>query len=343
MLSVILAGGFGERLMPLTDKIPKPLVSVFGRPCIDYVIKSLVKANFNRIIITTAYMSDTLIKNIEENRYNAEILYSFEDKPLGTAGAVRKVRSFLNETFLVISGDVLAEVDIATLYEFHKKKNAKVTMALIRVKNPLEFGIVKLNKKNEIIKFKEKPKEDEIFSNLINAGIYVIEPEIIEFVPKDEKFDFSKQLFPLLMKKGIKIFGKEIKGLWMDIGSPADLLKANYEIGKKNKSAIAKTVKIGKKASIKGYCFIGENVIIGEYTKLKNCYILENVAIDKDCIIENSIIMKNSKIGWKTEIRSSIIAENCVIEEDVKLINSIIGEGVKIRIHSYLKSARLTS
>src|SRR5947207_4409256 len=159
MKAVVLAGGEGSRLKPLTYKRPKPLMPVAGRPCIDYVLRSLAGSGFHEIIVTTAYMSDALIKSIGDGLdYNASILYSFEENPAGTAGAVRRVGNFFDDTFVVSMGDILCDVDFKALYDFHKRKGAAVTIALTEVSDPTQYGVVGLDGNGRIAKFKEKPK-----------------------------------------------------------------------------------------------------------------------------------------------------------------------------------------
>ncbi len=356
MKAVVLAGGVGKRLKPLTERRPKPLIPIAGKPCIDYVIRSLVNADFKEIIVTTGYMSDYLIKRIGDgSQYNASILYSFEEAPAGTAGAVKKVANFLDDTFVVASGDVLADVNIKSLYEYHKKSGAIATIALTEVENPLGFGIVGLDENDRIIKFKEKPKKEEIFSNLINAGIYILEPEILEHIPENEMFDFSKQVFPILLEKNIPIYGKKIEGIWVDIGNPRDLLKASIEevrregeeldipnVKTKGKLIIGKGAVIEKGAKIFGPSYIGNDAYISKRTIVERSCVYGNVFVDRSATIKNSIILEDCKIGWKSEIRDSVIAKNCNIEEDVKILSSIVGDDMTIKIHSRLKDANVT-
>src|SRR3989304_5086485 len=234
MKAVVLAGGEGTRLKPLTYKRPKPLMPVAGRPCIDYVLRSLASSGFHEIIITTAYLSDALSKSTGAGRNStAPIRYSFEENPAGTAGAVRRVGNFMDETFVVAMGDILCDVDFKALYEFHKRKGGVVTIALTEVEDPTQYGIVGLDAKGRIAKFREKPKREEAFSNLANAGIYVLEPEVLDFIPSDQKFDFAKDLFPKLLAKGVPLYGSRIEGVWMDIGRPPDLWEASMEIGRR--------------------------------------------------------------------------------------------------------------
>ncbi len=354
--AVILAGGVGTRLKPLTYKRPKPLIPIAGEPCVDYVIKSLVSAGFSKIIVTTGYMSDTLIKSIGDGKkFGASILYAFEETPAGTAGAVKNVGEFLGSTFVVASGDVLADVDIKALFDYHKEKNAVATMALTEVDNPIGFGIVGLNEDNRIVKFKEKPKKEEIFSNLINAGIYILEPEVLDFIPENQMFDFSKNVFPKLLDNDKPIYGAPISGLWMDIGRPHDLLNATFEVVERNgkemtiedvniegKIVIGDAVKLEKDVTIKGPCYFGSGIDVGRNTILDRVCLYDNVKIDRGVTIQNSIIMKGSSIGWRGEIVNSIISNNCILEDDVKLTDSIIGEGVRIKKHSVMTDANIS-
>jgi mannose-1-phosphate guanylyltransferase len=356
MKAIVLAGGIGTRLKPLTERRPKPLIPVAGRPCIDYVIKSLVSADFKEIVVTTCYMSDAMIKSIGDgSNYNASILYSFEENPAGTAGAVKKVQNFIDDTFVVASGDVLADVDIKSLYDYHKDKGGAATIALTEVENPTEFGIVGLDDSSKIVKFMEKPKKEEVFSNLVNAGIYILEPEVLKFIPENEIFDFSKNVFPKLLQEGLDIYGKKLDGLWMDIGRPTDLLKASVEVVKREGSEqsiegvvtkgnimLGKDVQVEKGVIIQGPCFIGNEVYISKGSHLENSCIYDNVHIDRGVVIQNSIILKNTRIGWQSEIRDSVISKNCNIEHDCKLTNSIIGDDMTIKIHSRLVDANVT-
>ncbi len=354
--AVILAGGIGKRLRPLTEHRPKPLIPVAGRPCIDFVIRSLVSGGFKEIIVTTGYLSDRLIKSIGDgSKYGATILYSFEEEPAGTAGAIKKVADFLDDTFVVASGDLLADIDIGQLLKYHKDKEAMATMALTKVSDPTDFGIVGMNKSNKIIKFAEKPKKKEVFSNLINAGIYVLEPEVLDLIPENTMYDFSKQVFPEILEKDMKLYGKMIKGIWRDIGKPIDLLQASLDVvereGAKVKLEKVKTkgnIIIGKNTAIEkgvriiGPAYIGDDVYVSSGTVIDKSCIYDSVFIDRDTSIKNSIILDGSKIGWQSTIDESVISRDCQIEEDVTIIKSIIGDKMTVKIHSKLEDANLT-
>lgn len=343
-------------MRPLTETRPKPLIPVAGKPCIDFVIRSLVASDFREIIITTGYMSNYLMKKMGDGlKYDASILYSFEDTPAGTAGAVKRVEDFIDDTFVVASGDVLADVNMRDLFDYHRRAGSVATMALTEVENPEGFGIVELDERNRITRFKEKPESHEIFSNLINAGIYVLEPEVLDFIPSDEIFDFSKNVFPALLKEGLMICGKKLDGLWMDIGKPEDLMKASMEVIKRKgkefhregvdsnaKCIVSDTANIEQGVRLVGPCFIGDSASISKDTVVENSCIYEDVLIESGALIRDSVILENSRIGLDSEILESIISRNCAVEEDVKITKSIIGDEMTIKTSSRLENANVS-
>jgi mannose-1-phosphate guanylyltransferase len=355
MKAVVLAGGEGTRLKPLTYKRPKPLMPVAGRPCIDYVLRALASSGFNEIILTTAYMSDALIKSIGDGLdYNASILYSFEENPAGTAGAVRRVGNFFDETFVVSMGDILCDVDYKALYEFHKRKGAAVTIALTEVSDPTQYGVVGLDRNERIVKFKEKPAKDEAFSNLVNAGIYVLESEVLEFVPPDQKFDFSRDLFPKLLSKGLGLYGSRLDGVWMDIGQPHDLWKASMAVVRRRGKPLHRdnvisegpvilepTAQLDEGVTIRGPCYVGAAVVLRRGSVVDNSGLHEGARIDPNAVIRNSLVLENSSIGSDAEIVESVVSQDCVIGDGAKIISSIIGEGMTVRAGSRLENATI--
>lgn len=356
MKAVVLAGGEGTRLKPLTYKRPKPLMPLAGRPCIDYVIRSLVASGFQEIITTTAYLSDTLIKSIGDGLgYNASILYSFEAHPAGTAGAVRRVANFIDDTFLVAMGDILADVDFRALYDFHKRRGGVVTIALTEVEDPTQYGIVGLDAKGRIQKFKEKPQKEEAFSRLANAGIYVCEPEILDFIPTDEKFDFSKDLFPKLLSKGLALYGQKLNGVWMDIGRPHDLWKASMEIVRREGKSLRRagiasegpiivdpTADFEAGVTLKGPCYIGPSATLRRGSVADNACIYGGVRLEHDAVVRKSLLLEGTRVGPHAEIVDSVVSENCVIEDGAQIASSIIGDDVTVRAGSRLENATVS-
>jgi mannose-1-phosphate guanylyltransferase len=356
MKAVVLAGGEGTRLKPLTYKRPKSLMPVAGRPCIDYVIRSLVASGFNEIITTTAYLSDTLIKSIGDGlEYNASILYSFEENPAGTAGAVRRVGNFIDDTFIVAMGDILADVDLKALWDFHKRKGGVVTIALTQVEDPTQYGIVGIDAKGRIQKFKEKPTREEAFSTLANAGIYVCEPEILDFIPADQKFDFAKDLFPKLLSKGLALYGSKIEGVWMDIGRPHDLWKASMEIVRREghplqRAGIASEgpvildadANLEEGVTLRGPCYVGPGAILRRGSIADNACLYEATRLESKAVVRNSIVLEGSVVGPSAEIIDSVVSRDCVIGEGARISGSIIGDDMTVRAGSRLENATVS-
>lgn len=355
MKAIVLAGGFGTRLKPLTERVPKPLLPVAGSPCIDFVLRSLVAAGFREVVVATSYMSDRVMKRIGDGlEYDASILYSFEATPAGTAGAVKRVADFIEDTFVVASGDVLADVDVRQLYERHKETGALATLALTRVEDPTEFGLVELDEEQRIVRFHEKPSPDEVFTDLVNAGIYVLEPEVLDHIPEREMFDFSKDVFPLLLGKGAPLYGMEVSGLWMDIGRPRDLWQASMEvIRRRGKEAtvpgakvtgpviLSPEVVVEEDVTIEGPSYVGRGCTLSRGATLLRSCLYADVFVDRDATVEESIVMEESRIGWRSVVQDTVVSARCRVEEDVRLISSALGEEMTIRAHSRLEGAHV--
>ncbi|MGZ4408098.1 MAG: sugar phosphate nucleotidyltransferase, partial [Gaiellaceae bacterium] len=230
MKAVVMAGGEGTRLRPLTSNQPKPMVPVVGKPCMEHILELLREHGMGEVIVTVAFLPQAIRSYFGQGEtLGMEIGYSVEESPLGTAGSVRLAGKQLDETFLVISGDALCDVDLSALVAFHKEKGAAVTIGLKSVENPLEFGIVVTDEEGRIERFLEKPSWGQVFSDTINTGIYVIEPEVLRHVPTDRPYDFSKELFPLLLEMGRPLYGMVCDGYWQDIGNLDQFRQANFD------------------------------------------------------------------------------------------------------------------
>ena len=230
MKAVVMAGGEGTRLRPLTSNQPKPMVPIVGKPCIEHILELLLKHGLNEVIVTLAFLPQAIRSYFGDGEaLGIDVDYSIEDSPLGTAGSVKLAASDFDETFLVISGDALCDIDLTALIEFHKQRGAAATIGLKSVENPLEFGIVVTDDEGRIERFLEKPSWGQVFSDTINTGIYVLEPEVLRRIPSDEPYDFSKQLFPLLLEMGRPLYGYVVDGYWQDIGDLGQYAQANYD------------------------------------------------------------------------------------------------------------------
>lgn len=231
MKAVILAGGKGSRLLPLTKKLPKPLVPLLNKPVMEYSIELLKKHGITDIIVTLQYLSDKIMSYFGDgSKWGVNLTYQIEDIPLGTAGSVKNTEQLLNEPFIVISGDALTDFDLIDGLVFHLQKRALLTVFMKEVKNPAKFGIIQTNSDGQIQRFLEKPQKEQEFSRIVNTGIYIVDPLVLSFMEKNKPCDFSTEIFPKLMEKKMGLFGFQSKGYWKDIGSHEDYRQAQYDM-----------------------------------------------------------------------------------------------------------------
>jgi len=230
MKAVVMAGGAGSRLRPLTMGRPKPMVPLVNKPVMAHILDLLKLHNLTRIAATLQYMANDIQDYFGDgSTFDVELTYFIEGEPLGTAGSVKNAQPFLDEPFVVISGDAVTDIDLSALINFHREKGALVTIALYRVPNPLEYGVVITDDDGRIIQFLEKPGWAEVISDWVNTGIYVLEPEVLDYIPQGQPFDFSKDLFPMLLKKGAPLFGYKASGYWCDIGNIQEYVRASFD------------------------------------------------------------------------------------------------------------------
>jgi len=336
--AVVLAGGEGTRLRPLTNNRPKPLLPVLGRPCVEYILRSLAAGGITKVYMACAYKSMDVVRALGDGKeMGIDLTFAFEEQPMGTAGAVKLLEQKLDQTFVVVMGDNIMDIDLEAVIRTHQENEAMVTIALTEVEKPTEFGIVGLDERGRITRFKEKPASHEVFSNLINAGLYVIEKEAFAYVPEHTKFDFSKNLFPKLLEAGHPLYGSRLNGLWKDIGRPKDLLDANIRMaerrgqeinvpGVRSEGRIVAGQFKGQEATIIGPSYIGEGVELGR------CAVVESSAIGAGCKLEEgawvkgSLILDGSSIGSNAVLEGCIIGQGCRIGKKSQLRNCILGD-----------------
>lgn len=337
MKAMIMAAGVGSRLEPLTCNIPKPMVPVVNRPAMEHIINLLVQHDIHQISANLWYLPDKIRLYFEDgNKFGVEIRYSLEKELMGTAGGVKKMEKFLDETFVVISGDVLTDINLWELVQKHRNTGAIATIALKEVSDPRHFGVVITESNGRIKAFQEKPKPQEALSKLANTGIYVFEPEIFKLIPVDTFYDFGKQLFPLLVEKEYEFYGYKMNGYWCDIGTLNQYRIANYDVLKGSvkidipgiwhpnavyvgeRTIIAPTASIGPKAVIGRNCHIGHGVeIFGETVIGDNCI------IEDETSIFGSIVWHNTRIGRAARLVECVVGSECYLKD-----GSIIGAGV---------------
>lgn len=230
MKAMILAAGEGTRLRPLTLERPKPMLPIGGKPLLEHIIDLLKRHGIREIAINLCYKPQAVIGYFGDGRrFGVEITYSIESPILGTAGAVKKLQDYFDKTFIVVYGDLLTDLDITSLVEYHKGRGGMVTVALYKVENPSACGLVDLNERGRIQRFVEKPPPEEVFTDLANAGVYVVEPDVIDHIPSDTLYDFGQDLFPALLERGVPVYGYPIKDYLIDIGTLEKYERAQWE------------------------------------------------------------------------------------------------------------------
>jgi mannose-1-phosphate guanylyltransferase/phosphomannomutase len=330
MKAVVMAGGEGTRLRPLTSNQPKPMVSIVGKPCMEHILELLREHGMTDVIVTVAFLPQAIRGYFGTGEtLGMEITYSVEESPLGTAGSVRLAARQLDETFLVISGDALCDIDLSALVAFHKERGAAVTIGLKSVDNPLEFGIVVTDEEGRIERFLEKPSWSQVFSDTINTGIYVLEPEVLRHVPTDRPYDFSKELFPYLLEMGRPLYGFVMDGYWQDIGNLDQYRQANFD-------ALEEKVRLNVPGiRIRGNVWLGEGVEIGDLDQIEGpsflgnyCRIAAGANVGSHSVLSNSVTLRE-----RTRTTRSVIDASTHIGRSSLIEGAIIGRSCDIRAH----------
>jgi mannose-1-phosphate guanylyltransferase len=330
-----MVGGKGTRLRPLTNDRPKPILPVLDRPCLSYLIESLARGGIDNVILACGYRSEKMAAAIGNgSREGITIEYAYEDVPMGTAGAIKLLEDRLDDTFVAVNGDVFADIDLKKEINEHRKTDASLTISLTSVENPCEFGIARLDGTGRILEFKEKPKPEEVFSDLVNAGVYVIDKKILRYVPEGKMYDFSRDLTIDIMNKGYRVQGHMLSGMWMDVGRPKDLLGANIEaagrlFGNKEWGNAIKDSKITKPF------YIGENGK-AEGSELLSSVISKGSSV-KGSEIFRSLIMADCNITGAV-ISGSIIGEGCTVRQGAKVINAVIADGTTVNSNETIEN-----
>jgi mannose-1-phosphate guanylyltransferase / phosphomannomutase len=334
MKAVVMAGGEGTRLRPLTSNQPKPMVPVVGKPCMEHILELLREHGFEDVIVTVAFLPQAIRSYFGDGEtLGLRIEYSVEESPLGTAGSVRLAGDKLDETFLVISGDALCDFDLTKLIEFHRKREAAVTIGLKSVANPLEFGIVVTDPEGRVERFLEKPSWSQVFSDTINTGVYVLEPEVLRHVPTDRPFDFSKELFPLLLEMGRPIYGLALDGYWQDVGDLDQYRQANFD-------ALDGSVRLNVPGvRLRGNVWMGEGVDVDDLERVEGpAFIANYCRIARDATVgPYSVLSASVTLRERARTARSVIDAATHIGRGALVEGAIVGRSCDIRAHARLQ------
>lgn len=358
MKAVVMAGGFGTRIQPLTNSVPKPMLPIMNRPMMEHIMLRLRDIGIKEFVVLLYFKPEVVKEHFGDgSKFGINITYVLPDDDYGTAGAVKQAQKHLNEPFIIISGDLVTDFDIDKILRFHKEKRSKLSITLTSVPDPLQFGVVITDKSDKIQRFLEKPSWGEVFSDTINTGIYVIEPEILDYIPENTNFDFSKDLFPKLMAEGVDLWGCNAKGYWRDVGNPESYREVMQDIFRGDvkvdfpgtrKEFENGTVYIGRNSSIaddaviEGTVVLGDNVKVGSGARLKdvvignntkvegeaeasNCAIWHGVVLSEDAKVNNCVICNSNTLGKNVSIEKGVIlAENCEIGDNATFEKDVI-------------------
>jgi mannose-1-phosphate guanylyltransferase len=337
MKAVILAGGFGTRLRPLSCTRPKTLFPIANKPLLQWIFERLAKNNIKEAILAVNQLTEVYIRQQRIPMKGLTVKYSHDPpkKPLGTAGPIKKAEKLIGHSgpFLVLNGDIFADVSYREILDCHTKRKALATIALCKVEDPSRYGVAEMTEGERIKRFIEKPPKDAAPSNLINAGVYVLSPEVFKLIPEGKAVSMEREIFPKLAEEG-RLYGHFIQGSWMDIGKPEEYLQTNkilldalpkkqthqkskgFEI--KNPVALDKGVSIGEKSVIGPYAVLGQNVTVGKSVTIRDSVIFPETKIENNTIIEGAIIGERAIIGKKVRI-----GKGCVVADQAKLKDAV--------------------
>ncbi|MEG4421179.1 mannose-1-phosphate guanyltransferase [Microcoleus sp. LAD1_D5] len=353
MRAVLMAGGSGTRLRPLTCDLPKPMVPILNRPIAEHIINLLKRHQITEIIATLHYLPDVMREYFTDGaEFGVQMTYAVEeDQPLGTAGCVKNIAELLDRTFMVISGDSITDFDLTAAIKFHRSKQSKATLILTRVPNPMEFGVVITEENYRISRFLEKPSSSEIFSDTINTGIYILEPEVLDYLPANQECDFSKDLFPMLLEKNEPMYGYIAEGYWCDVGQLDVYREAQYDAlrGKvkldltyynevRSGLWVGQNTFIDDSAIIEVPAMIGNNCRIGARVTIDAGTVLgDNVTVGADANLKRPIVWNGAIVGEDAHLRACVICRSTRVDRRAHVLEgavvgsmSIVGEEAQV-------------
>jgi mannose-1-phosphate guanylyltransferase/phosphomannomutase len=350
MKAVVMAGGEGSRLRPLTVTRPKPMVPIVGRPVMEHILNLLKAHGITDVIVTVQYMASAIEDYFGDgSQLGMHIAYSREEVPLGTAGSVKNAEELLDEPFLVISGDALTDFNLGEIIKFHRERKSLATLTLAHVPNPLEYGVIITDDTGHIRQFLEKPSWGEVFSDTINTGIYVLDPVVLSYFEKDKPYDFSQELFPYMLNKGDPIYGFVAGGYWCDVGNLAEYMKANADVlqGRVNVQISGTDlgggvwaedgVEIAPDAQVFGPVFLGHDCKVKDGVIIHGPSAIGHYSIvDERAQIDRSVVWSNSYIGERAELRGALVGASTSIKS-----KAVMFEGAVIGDHSVVDESAI--
>jgi mannose-1-phosphate guanylyltransferase len=337
MKAVILVGGEATRLRPLTCNTPKIMVPVLNRPFFEHLVGYLKAHNIIDIILAVGKSPEQIQDYFRDGgKFGVRITYSIEDFPMGTAGAVKNAERFLDDSFTVFNGDIFTDIDLSAMMQLHRKNKAIASLALTPVENPTAYGVVETDSQGRVKRFIEKPSWDKITTNMINAGIYILEPDILSYITPNAFFMFEHDVFPPLLEKGQAIYGYPSQDYWIDMGTPDKYLKLQHDllqryVGDKGIKFEGESF-VHSLAQIEGPAIIGKACFIDRNSIIKGPAVLgTRCRIEEGAVIERVILWQDCQIGKGAKLRNCLVASRCYIGEESEILDGcILGDDVRI-------------
>ena len=340
MKAIVMAGGEGTRLRPLTCAVPKPMVTLLDKPMLAYVTEHLLRHGVDEMALTLGYLPSVVTGWFEENKpVNVHMEFFIEDVPLGTAGSVKNAAPFIDGTFLIVSGDALTDIDLTAAVQAHKAGGAMATIVLKRLGSPLEYGVVITAGDGGVERFVEKPGWEDVFSDTVNTGIYVLEPEVLDLIPDRTQFDFAKNVFPLMMSKGMPIYGHVADGYWCDVGNiesyikaHEDMLKGSVKVDIPGRNAggiwVGDGAKISNSALIQSPSFVGAGAVIGDGAKIgRYACVGTGARVGAYANLKRCVLHANARVGRHTKLSGCVVAANGAVGERSSVYEgAVVGE-----------------
>lgn len=330
MQAVILIGGVGSRLRPLTCHLPKPLLPLVNEPFILHPLKALRGYGVRDVVLCASYKAETFHETLGDGRaLKMKLRFAHEEHPLGTGGALKNAQRLLSGSgpILVLNGDILHSLDVSAFLKFHLRHKAEVSLALTRVKDPTLYGLVHTDAAGRVVKFVEKPSWEEVETNTVNAGAYIIEPEILDMIPPNVPYSLERSLFPLLLQAQRRFFGYVSKGYWMDIGTMDKYLQAHLDImGERSRAAgrnisLASGARLGRHIDMKGASIVvGARAVIEDFVRFSGGVCIgERVRIGKGSSLEDCVVLEGARIKEGVGLKRCVVGQNCVIEAQAQI------------------------
>lgn len=342
MKAVILVGGQATRLRPLTVNTPKAIVPVLNTPFLEHVFRHLRRHRVTDIVLAQHHLAGPIEDYLGDgSRFGVRVTYVIEDSPAGTAGAVKNVEKHLDEAFLVMNGDIFTDLDITAMVELHRLRGAKATIALTPVEDPTAYGLIETDVRGRVTRFLEKPDWREVTTNMINAGTYVLEPDVLAQVPPGTHVSIERETFPLLLDSGQPVYAYSSSGYWMDMGTPEKYLQLHRDLlGGRSRwysPATPDEVRIGEQchvdpsAEIKGPVIVGDGCSVGPEVKLVGPVVIgSGCSVGEGSIVEDSVLWWQVSVGERVTVRSSVVANNCRLDSGSHVDGSVLGDRVTV-------------